>query len=73
MNLNNPKFTIRRKLLQEVIRQCENGSNNLLDEVFYILTHPFDEHDDVMNISSLKDDYFYNKNIDEEIVLSCSS
>ena len=70
VNSLNPKFTIRRSTLQEVISQAEQNDYSLLNEAFSVLIKPFEEQSELEFMNSC---YDLDRKKKCDINLSCSS
>ena len=64
---NNPKYVLKNYMLQEAIDLAQTGDFSLVDELFKIAQHPFDEHPEFGHWAGATPDAFKNQK------LSCSS
>ncbi len=64
---NNPKYVLKNYMLQEAIDAAEVGDFNLVDDLFKIAQHPFDEHSEFERWAEATPQTFKNQK------LSCSS
>ena len=67
----NPWFQLRNYILEDCIKECEKGDNQMLEELLQICQNPFEEEkygEEIVNK--------YSKVVDErgyDIKVSCSS
>jgi len=64
---NNPKYVLKNYMLQEAIDAGESGDFTLVDDLFKIAQHPFDEHPEFERWAGVTPTKFKNQK------LSCSS
>ena len=64
---NNPKYVLKNYMLQEAIDLAQSGDFSLVDELFKIAQHPFDEHPEFEHWAGATPVAFKNQK------LSCSS
>jgi uncharacterized protein YdiU (UPF0061 family) len=65
----NPKFVMRRHVLQRGIKEAESDNFSLFNEQFDLLITPFNEHNNI----EYKDRYTPDNNLCDGVKLSCSS
>ena len=64
---NNPKYVLKNYMLQEAIDAAEEGDFSLVDDLFKIAQHPFEEHPEFERWAEATPEAFKNQK------LSCSS
>jgi uncharacterized protein YdiU (UPF0061 family) len=64
---NNPKYVLKNYMLQEAIDAAEDGNFSLVDDLFKIAQHPFEEHLEFEKWAGATPEAFKNQK------LSCSS
>ena len=64
---NNPKYVLKNYMLQVAIDAAEEGDFSLVDDLFKIAQHPFDEHSEFEHWAEATPEAYKNKK------LSCSS
>ncbi len=71
MNLINPKYVLRNYMAQLAIEDAEKGNNELIDELYCLLLHPYDEQPEMEKWFALRPDWAKDKIGCS--MLSCSS
>ena len=71
MNLVNPKYVLRNYMAQLAIESAEKGDYQILNELYNLLQHPYNEHPDMQKWFIKRPEWAKNK--PGSSMLSCSS